>query len=69
MLQQGLVLLISGMGIAIVFLALLACITVLLGKIAPRFKAMEEAATAKKPTPSASDDTAIAIAIAVAQNR
>lgn len=67
MLQQGLVLLIAGMGIAIGFLALLATVTTILGKIAPRF---EKAPTAKPATPTpAADDVALAIAIAVADRR
>lgn len=69
MLQQGLVLLIAGMGIAVTFLTVLACATVLLGKIAPRLKLFEEANAPKPAAPAASDDTAIAIAIAVAQSR
>jgi sodium pump decarboxylase gamma subunit len=67
MLQQGLVLLIAGMGIAIAFLTLLASITMILGKIAPRF---EKAQPATPATPSpAANDVALAIAIAVADRR
>lgn len=69
MLQQGLVLLIAGMGIAVSFLALLAIITALMGKLAPHLKLFPEAAPKQPAKPVASDDTAVAIAIAVANSR
>lgn len=69
MLQQGLVLLVAGMGIAVGFLALLSFVTGLMGKIAPRLNLFPEPVQKKPVAKPASDDTAIAIAIAVANNR
>jgi sodium pump decarboxylase gamma subunit len=69
MLQQGLVLLIAGMGIAVSFLALLAIVTSFMGKVAPRWKLFPEPAPKKPAAKPATDDTAIAIAIAVANSR
>mgnify|MGYP002521022895 FL=1 len=65
MLQQGLVLLCAGMGIAIGFLSLLAIVTIAMGKLAPRLNLFPEPAP-KKPTTPVADDAAIAVAIAVA---
>ena len=42
MLQQGLVLLVAGMGIAVGFLTLLSIVTALMGKIAPRLNLFPE---------------------------
>lgn len=69
MLQQGLVLLIAGMGIAVSFLTLLAIVTSLMGKVAPRWKLFPEPAPKTPAAKPAADDTAIAIAIAVANSR
>lgn len=69
MFQQGLVLLIAGMGIAVGFLALLSIVTTLMGKVAPRLKLFPEPAPKKTAAKPMADDTAIAIAIAVAKNR
>lgn len=69
MLQQGLVLLVAGMGIAVSFLTLLSIVTALMGKVAPRWNLFPEPAPKKSVAKPASDDTAIAIAIAVANNR
>ena len=57
------------MGIAISFLALLAIVTSLMGKVAPRWKLFPEPAPKKPAAKPATDDTAIAIAIAVANSR
>lgn len=69
MLQQGLVLLVAGMGIAVGFLALLAVVTAIMGKVAPRWKLFAEPAPKQAAPKAAADDTAIAIAIAVANSR
>lgn len=68
MLQQGLVLLIAGMGIAVSFLSLLAVVTRLMGLVAPKLNLFPEPAPKKAPAPAA-DDAAIAVAIAVASQR
>ena len=68
MLQQGLVLLCAGMGIAVGFLSLLAVVTIVMGKYAPRLNLFPEPAPKKAPAP-ASDDAAIAVAIAAASQR
>ncbi len=70
MLQQGLVLLIAGMGIAVSFLLLLSIVTTLMGKLAPKLNLYPAAAPKKAaaPAPAAGDD-AIAVAIAVALKR
>ncbi len=69
MLQQGLVLLVAGMGIAVGFLLLLAIMTQLMGKLAPRLNLYPAAAPKKAPVAPAAEDEAIAVAIAVAANR
>ena len=69
MLQQGLVLLVAGMGIAVGFLTLLSIVTALMGKVAPRWNLVPEPAPKAPAAKPATDDTAIAIAIAVANNR
>ncbi|MGN0891221.1 MAG: OadG family transporter subunit [Candidatus Spyradenecus sp.] len=70
MLQQGLVLLCAGMGIAVGFLSLLAVVTITMGKYAPRLNLFPESAPKKAAAPAASaDDAAIAVAIAVASQR
>lgn len=70
MLQQGLVLLVAGMGIAVCFLALLAAVTVVMGKLVPYINVFPDPAPKKpaaKPAPAA--DEAVAVAIAVASKR
>lgn len=70
MLQQGLVLLCAGMGIAVGFLSLLAVVTITMGKYAPRLNLFPESAPKKAAAPAVSaDDAAIAVAIAVASQR
>ena len=69
MLQQGLVLLCAGMGIAVGFLSLLAVVTITMGKYAPRLNLFPESAPKKAAPAPASDDAAIAVAIAVASQR
>ena len=69
MLQQGMVLLAAGMGIAVSFLALLALITSILGKLSPYIRLFPEPAPKKVAAPAPAADEAIAIAIAVANNR
>lgn len=69
MLQQGLVLLVAGMGIAVGFLTLLSIVTALMGKIAPRLNLFPEPVAKRPAAKPASDDTAVAIAIAVANSR
>lgn len=69
MLQQGLVLIVAGMGIAIGFLALLSYVTTLMGKVAPRWNLFPEPVAKKPAAKPATDDAAVAIAIAVAKNR
>lgn len=70
MLQQGLVLLVAGMGIAICFLALLAVVTVWMGKLIPYINVFPDPAP-KKPAPAAagSNDEAVAVAIAIASKK
>lgn len=71
LIKQGVVLLISGMGIVFCFLAILVLVTTLAAKVIPRFAyLLPEEAPKKKPAPAAaSDDAAIALAIAVARAR
>ncbi|MBQ7721393.1 MAG: OadG family protein [Kiritimatiellae bacterium] len=72
LIKQGVVLLISGMGIVYFFLAVLVAVTTLSAKIIPRFNhILPDEAPKKKPAPKAAsnDDEAIAIAIAVARSR
>jgi len=68
MLQQGLVLLGAGMGIAVGFLSLLAIVTVCMGRLAARVNLFPETKPKAAPPP-AQDDAAIAIAIAAACRR
>lgn len=70
MLQQGLVLLVAGMGIAISFLLILAVVTLAMSKVIPHINLFPEPEPKKAPAKApASDDTAVAIAIAVAAQR
>ena len=73
LIKQGVVLLISGMGIVFFFLAVQVAVTTLSAKVIPRFNhILPDEAPKKKPTPKATasnDDEAIAIAIAVARAR
>ena len=71
-LLQGLVLLVAGMGIVFAFLALLVFVMNGAAKIVPRFNSiLPDEAPKKKPAKKAvaSDDVAIALAIAVARSR
>ena len=70
--QQGLVLLVAGMGIVFAFLAILVCFMTLMAKIIPRFNYVlpdEEPKKKARPAIAAADDAAIALAIAVARSR
>ena len=69
LIKQGLVLLVAGMGIVFWFLAILVLVTTVASKIIPRFAyLLPDEAPKKKPAPAAaSDDAAIALAIAVAR--
>jgi oxaloacetate decarboxylase gamma subunit len=73
LIKQGVVLLISGMGIVFFFLAVLVAVTTLSAKVIPRFNhILPDEAPKKKPAPKAAasnDDEAIALAIAVARAR
>lgn len=71
LLQQGLVLLISGMGIVFFFLAVLVMVTTLASKVIPKFNhILPDEEPKKRPAPAPqSDDAAIALAIAVARSR
>ncbi len=69
MLQQGLVLLVAGMGIAVSFLLLLSIVTTLMGKIAPKLNLYPAAAPKKPAAPAPAADEAVAVAIAVAAQR
>ncbi len=69
MLQQGLVLLVAGMGIAVGFLLLLSIVTQLMGKLAPRLNLYPVPAPKKVAPAPAAEDEAVAVAIAVASNR
>lgn len=73
LLKQGVVLLVSGMGIVYIFLAILVLVTTGASKVIPRFNhILPDEAPKKKPAPAAKatdDDLAIALAIAVARAR
>ena len=73
LLEQGLVLLVSGMGIVFIFLAILVLVTTGAAKVIPKFNyILPDEAPKKKPAPAAKstdDDLAIALAIAVARAR
>lgn len=71
MLQQGLVLLVAGMGIAILFLALLSVVTSCMGKLVPYINVFPDPEPKKKPAPAAasSNDEAVAVAIAIASKK
>ncbi len=72
-LMQGLVLMVSGMGIVFLFLSLLVWVMNRMAKIIPRFNhILPDEAPKKKPQfkqQSNSDDISIAIAIAAVQSR
>ncbi|MDD2598700.1 MAG: OadG family protein [Kiritimatiellae bacterium] len=70
-LSQGLVLLIAGMSIVFLFLAMLVFVMTATSKFIPKFNhILPDDKPRKRPTKSAaSDDTAIAIAIAVAASQ
>ncbi len=73
LLKQGVVLLVSGMGIVFIFLAILVLVTTDAAKVIPRFNhILPDEAPKKKPAPAAKatdDDLAIALAIAIARAR
>ena len=73
LLKQGVVLLVSGMGIVFIFLAILVLVTTGASKVIPRFNhILPDEAPKKKPAPApkaTDDDLAIALAIAVARAR
>lgn len=69
MLQQGLVLLVAGMAIAIGFLFLLSIVTTLLRLLAKHVNFFPEPVAKKAPATPVSDEEAIAVAIAVASGR
>lgn len=71
MLAQGLVLLVAGMGFVFAFLLLLVLTMLICAKIIPRFNyVLPDAAPKAAPqVPVASDDSAVALAIAVALKR
>ncbi len=72
MLSQGLVLLVAGMVIVMAFLLFLIIVMNLLAKIAPSINHIlpdPQPKAVKKPAATVSDDTAVAIAIAVARSR
>ena len=73
LLEQGLVLLVSGMGIVFIFLAILVLVTTGASKVIPKFNyILPDEAPKKKPAPApkaTDDDLAIALAIAVARAR
>ncbi len=70
MLQQGLVLLVAGMGIAIGFLLILSIVTIGMSKLVPYINVLPDPEPKKTTPPKpASDDAAIAVAIAVASQR
>ena len=72
LIKQGVVLLVAGMGIVFAFLAILVLVTTGAAKVIPRFSyILPDEAPKKKAAPAraASDDAAIALAIAVARAR
>lgn len=71
MLQQGLVLLVAGMGIAIGFLFVLSIVTMAMSKLVPYINVLPDPEPKKgaKPQAVGADDAAIAVAIAVANQR
>jgi oxaloacetate decarboxylase gamma subunit len=68
---QGLVLMVAGMGIVYVFLCILIVVTKYASAFVARFAHILPEDAPKKPAPkaAASDDSAIALAIAVARAR
>jgi oxaloacetate decarboxylase gamma subunit len=75
-LSQGLVLLVSGMGIVFLFLSLLVCVMNLSSRIIPTFNHIlpdEEPKKKSRPAPAAAaavhDDALVAVAIAAAVAR
>ncbi len=75
MIQQGLVLLVAGMGIAILFLFVLSVVTTGMSALLKAFPALNvlpdpEPKKKAAPRPAAgADDEAVAVAIAVARSR
>ena len=74
MLQQGLVLLIAGMGIAILFLFVLSLVTTGMSALLRAFPALNvlpdpEPKKAAAPKSAGSEDAAVAAAIAIALKR
>ncbi len=71
MLQQGLVLLVAGMGIAIGFLFVLSVVTTAMSKLVPYINVLPDPEPKKtaKPQTASADDAAVAVAIAVASQR
>ena len=73
LIKQGVVLLVSGMGIVFIFLAILVFVTTFSSKFVTKFNhILPDEAPKKKPAPAAKatdDDLAIALAIAVARAR
>lgn len=71
MLQQGLVLLVAGMGIAIGFLFILSIVTMAMSLLVPYINVFPDPEPKKgaKPQTVSSDDAAVAVAIAVASRR
>lgn len=71
MIQQGLVLLVAGMGIAILFLFVLSVVTTWMSKLVPYINVLPDPEP-KKAAPKAAagnEDAAIAAAIAIASSR
>ena len=71
MIQQGLVLLVAGMGIAILFLFVLSVVTTLMSRLVPYINVLPDPEP-KKPAPKAAagnEDEAVAVAIAIAASR
>lgn len=69
-LQQGLVLMLAGMGIVFLFLVILVAVTGISMPFFAKFNGIfPEAAPKKVPKPQSEDDSAIALAIAVALKR
>ena len=71
MIQQGLVLLVAGMGIAILFLFVLSVVTTWMSKLVPYINVLPDPEPKKAAAPKAagSEEAAVAAAIAIALKR
>ncbi len=69
MLIQGLLLLVAGMGIVLVFLLLLIFVVTMSARVIPRFNHFLPDVVSKQPVSDPAPNVAIAVAIAAARQR